>query len=95
MAAYTAQGCAGCHGEPGGAGVIGPNLGGIATRGAETVPGESAEEYIRTSIVNPGAYIVPECPTGPCQPGLMPGTYGQTLAPEELDGLVEYLLTLE
>lgn len=92
---YTAQGCAGCHGAAGGAGVIGPSLAGIATRGAETVPGQSAEEYIRTSIVNPQAYIVPECPTGPCQAGLMPQNYGQTLSPEELDGLVEYLLTFE
>ena len=95
QAVYVAQGCAGCHGEADGAGVIGPSLAGIATRGAETVPGQSAEEYIRTSIVNPQAYIVPECPTGPCQAGLMPQNYGQTLSPEELDGLVEYLLTFE
>jgi mono/diheme cytochrome c family protein len=94
-AAYTAQGCAGCHGEPGGAGLVGPNLGGIATRAGSTVPGLSAEEYIRQSIVQPNAYVVPECPSGPCAPNLMPATYGQTLAPAELDGLVQYLLTLE
>ncbi len=32
-AVYAANGCAGCHGEPGGAGIIGPNLAGVATRG--------------------------------------------------------------
>jgi len=95
-AAYAAKGCAGCHGEPGGAGGgIGPNLGGLATRAGSTVAGQSAEEYIKTSIVNPNAYIVPECPTGACVAGLMPQNFGQTLAPEELDGLVQYMLTLE
>lgn len=95
-AAYAAKGCAGCHGEPGGAGGgIGPNLGGLATRAGSTVAGQSAEEYIHTSIVNPNAYVVPECPTGACAAGLMPQNFGQTLAPEELDGLVQYLLTLE
>lgn len=95
QAVYAAQGCAGCHGEPGGVGVIGPSITGIASRAGDTVPGLSAEEYIRQSIVEPNAFIVPQCPTGPCQPGLMPQNYGQNLAPAELDGLVEYLLTLE
>jgi len=92
-AAYTAQGCAGCHGEPGGAGLVGPNLGGLATRAGSTVPGLSAEEYIHQSIVQPNAYVVPECPSGPCAANLMPQTYEQTLSPAELDGLVQYLLT--
>ncbi len=60
-----------------------------------TVPGLSAQEYIHQSIVQPNAYIVPECPSGPCAPNLMPQTFGQTLSPAELDGLVQYLLTLE
>lgn len=95
MAVYAASGCAGCHGEPGGAGLVGPNLGGLATRAATTVPGLSAEEYIHQSIVEPNAYVVPECPSGPCAPNLMPQTFGQSLSPAELDGLVQYLLTLE
>ena len=94
-ATYAAAGCAGCHGEPGGAGLVGPNLGGIATRAATRVPGLSAEEYIHQSIVQPNAFVVPECPSGPCAPNLMPATYEQTLSPAELDGLVQYLLTLE
>jgi len=59
------------------------------------VPGLSAEEYIHQSIVQPNAFVVPECPSGPCAPNLMPATYEQTLSPAELDGLVQYLLTLE
>lgn len=92
---YTAQGCAGCHGEPGGNGVVGPAITGIASRAGGTVPGLSAEEYIRQSILEPNAFIVPQCPTGPCLPNLMPQDYGQKLSPAELDGLVEFLLTLE
>lgn len=94
-AVYAAQGCAGCHGEPYGAGLIGPNLGGVASRAGDTLPGQSAEEYIHTSIVSPNAYIVPECPNGPCPSGVMPPTYEQNLSEVELDGLVQYLLTLE
>ena len=95
MAVYNAQGCAGCHGESDGVGVIGPSITGIASRAGDTVPGSSAEEYIRQSIVEPNAYIVPQCPTGPCASNLMPQNYGQLLSQQQLDGLVEYLLTLE
>lgn len=94
-AVYAANACASCHGEPGGAGVIGPNLGGIATRGSEEVAGLSAEEYIHQSIIDPNAFIVPQCPAGPCSPNLMPQTFGSTLSEAELNGLVQYLLTLE
>jgi len=95
QALYTSKGCAGCHGEPGGAGIVGPSMTGIATRAGSTVPGQSAEEYIHESIVNPNAYLVPECPTGPCTAGLMPQTFSTLLSPAELDGLVQYLMTLE
>ena len=94
-AVYAANGCAGCHGEPGGAGIIGPNLAGVATRGPEEVPGLTAEEYIHQSIVDPNAFIVAQCPAGPCQPNLMPQTFGTTLSEAELNGFVQYLLTLK
>ena len=93
-AAYTKYGCASCHGVPGGAGVVGPNLGGVATRAKTRVAGQSAEEYIRTSIVNPLAYLAPDCASGPCQP-VMPQNFQRQMAPKELDGLVQYLLTLQ
>lgn len=94
-AVYEAQACAGCHGEPGGAGIIGPNLGGIASRAGSEVPGLSAEEYIHQSIVEPNAFIVAECPTGPCPSNVMPQNFGDKLSDQELNGLVQYLLTLE
>lgn len=95
QAVYENAGCIGCHGEPGGAGIVGPSLGGIASRAGDTVPGLSAEEYILQSIVQPNAYLVPECPTGACVAGLMPQNYSDQLSEQELDGLVQYLLKLE
>ena len=85
---FLASGCAACHAIdslPGAAGAIGPNLTPIGAKG---------EAYIRESIVDPNAVIAEECPTDPCQPGLMPQTFGQSLSQEELDALVAYLLTL-
>lgn len=94
-AVYAKSGCAGCHGEPGSGGLIGPDLAGVATRGATTIAGMSAEDYIHQSIVDPNAHLVPDCPAGPCQPNLMPQTFGTTLSEGELNGLVQYLLTLQ
>src|SRR5262245_58014821 len=50
--------CNQCHSvEPGGNASLGPNLSNIGARGATTVPGQSAEQYLRTSIVDPDVYL--------------------------------------
>ncbi|MER2597965.1 MAG: c-type cytochrome [Caldilineales bacterium] len=97
-AVYAANGCAGCHGDPsiGSAGVVGPTMTGIASRAGNEVSGTSAADYIRQSILQPNAHIVAQCPTGACaNPSVMPATFSTTIPPKQLDGLVEYLLTLE
>jgi mono/diheme cytochrome c family protein len=97
MNLFIARGCGGCHtieGLEGAAGQVGPALTNVATNAATRVEGQSAEEYIRTSIGNPSAYIVPECPTGACA-NVMPQNYGEQLTTQELDDIVTYLLTLE
>jgi len=38
--------------------VLAPSWLGISQRAAERVPGQSAEEYLRASIMSPGAFIV-------------------------------------
>lgn len=74
-------------------------LAGIASRAGSTVPGESAEQYIRTSIVNTNAHLAVGCninaPDEPCAANLMPQDWAQKLTPEQIDDLVAYLLTLK
>jgi mono/diheme cytochrome c family protein len=90
---YRARACLGCHGWPGDGGVTGPDLAGIATNGTDRMPGLTSEQYVRVAILGPSATIAPGCPTGPC-PDMMPRTYGDDLAQEELDAVVAYMMTL-
>jgi hypothetical protein len=46
--------------------------------------------YIRDSVLHPGAYIVEGFPDG-----LMPIDFRDQLAPQDLDAVVAYLLTLK
>lgn len=83
--------CKTCHVvEPDAEPVVGPSLHGIASVAGSRVPGQSAEEYLRESIVDPDAYIVEGY-----QSGIMARTYDQLLTPEQIDSLVAYMLTLE
>jgi len=86
---YRSLGCANCH-EPNLFGQRnGPPLDHIGTVAATRVPGVSAEEYIRQSIVDPGAYVVPGYQDS------MPRGIGRDLSPTDLDALVAYLLSLK
>lgn len=49
-----------------------------------------AVEYIRTSIVDPGAFLVPGFPDH-----LMPRTYGEIYTESEINDLIAYLITLQ
>ena len=44
------------------------------------------EEYVKQSIVDPDTYIVPGF-----QKGVMPATYGDSLSPQVVQALVQYL----
>lgn len=90
---YGSRDCLGCHGWPGRGGITGPDLAGIAARGAQQMPGLDAEAYIRVSLLAPSAYIANNCPPGPC-PDMMPRDYGSQLSQREIELLVRYLLTL-
>ena len=92
---YAALGCAGCHGLPEqeGSNTIAPWLGNIAEVGATRVEGQSAENYVYHSILDPNAFIAPDCPAGPCNdPSLMPSDFGTRLTPQEMADLLAYLL---
>ena len=86
---YRSMGCANCH-EPNLFGQrLGPPLDHIGPVAANRRPGLSAEEYIRQSILDPGAYVVPGYQDS------MPRDLGRDLAPTDLDALVAYLLSLK
>jgi hypothetical protein len=54
------------------------------------VSGVSAEDYLRQSILEPDAYLVKGYPAS-----VMPKVWGEQLSEEQVNGLVEYLLTLK
>jgi cytochrome c oxidase subunit 2 len=79
---FTAQGCSGCHtlAAAGSTADVGPNL-------DEVLPDRSAAE-IRNSIIDPDSELSPGFGRG-----IMPDNFGEALDPDELDTLVEYLVT--
>ncbi len=82
--------CATCHHFDTEAQLIGPGLLNVSVRAASRVPGESAYDYIHTSIVNPGAFVVPGFPDG-----LMPKTYKDVWTEEQINDIIAYLYTLK
>ena len=83
--------CKQCHSvEPGGDASLGPNLSNIGVRAGATVLGQTAAEYLRTSIVDPDAHL-----SGGFQDGLMYRRYGRALTAGQIDDLVAYMLTLK
>jgi hypothetical protein len=90
-------GCDNCHliGDMGEAGKVGPDLSSIGLLASQRVAGQSATEFLRTSIVDPIAHIAPDCPNGPCLAGIMPGDYARRLTAEQIDMLVDFLLELK
>ena len=90
------SGCGSCHqiGALGEQHKVGPDLSGIGLVADSRIPGLSAEEYLRQSILDPNAYIVADCPNGPCIPNIMPRDYASRLSPAQLELVIDYLLTM-
>ncbi|MFY9826314.1 MAG: cytochrome c [Thermoanaerobaculia bacterium] len=87
--------CSACHGDPHvpGSNNIGPHLGGIGVVAASRIKGKPAEQYIYESILQPDAFIAPECKNGaPCQsPSAMP-EYSTLINLQDAADLLAYLL---
>ncbi len=97
LTAFNKGDCATCHtipGLPDAKGQVGPDLSGIGVSAATRLSGYSATEYIRESILEPNAFIVPECPLGDCPAGVMPQSFAGSLSEADLDAIVSYLSTL-
>jgi len=79
---FATNGCSGCHtlaaAEAGG--TVGPDL-------DEVLPGQTAAE-IEESIVDPEAKVEKGYPAG-----VMPTTFKSSIDPQEMEQLVEYLIT--
>ncbi|MEB2286855.1 MAG: cytochrome c [Anaerolineae bacterium] len=78
--------CAACHGAAEG---VGPSLTAMRDRAPTVVAGLSAQDYIRQSIVEPGAFVVEG------YQDVMPKNYGETLTAEEIDGLITFILEFD
>jgi nitric oxide reductase subunit C len=94
--------CFTCHSASPGVVLAGPPVAGMARRAAEVVESgkytgsaTNAEEYIRESILEPHAHIT-EGPDFYAVNGrsIMPDNYGESLTPEQIDHLVDYLMSL-
>jgi mono/diheme cytochrome c family protein len=82
-------GCGVCHSTERGDDGVGPSLYGVADAAATRRPGMDAAAYLRESVLDPDAFIVPGYRAGQMLP-----TYRERLSDAEVDALVEYLLTL-
>lgn len=81
-----ATNCAACHNIDDQM-LVGPGLGGVATKAGNRVPGQSADDYLLNSIKNPGDFLVDGySPIMPAFP---------QLSASDLDNLVAYLKTLQ
>lgn len=82
-------GCVTCHSLDEDVNLVGPSMFGLGDRAGVQVPGMSAVDYVRESIVDPDAYVVEGYSAG-----LMVTVWEETLSEEQIDSLVEFLLGL-
>jgi len=104
QASFQKAGCVACHvipGIAGATGTIGPGSNDL-TKSFEVLldsgeyngTADSLNAYIQESVTSPDTFISPDCPTGPCVPGLMPSNLGDLLSSSELQAVIDYLASL-
>ena len=89
---FVSMGCAGCHNldEPqtdDNRGPVAPNMGNLIDHGSQRVDGQTAEEYVYNSIVNPNSFVVESYLAN-----VMPQNLSVLMTEEEIQGLVAWLL---
>jgi caa(3)-type oxidase subunit IV len=77
------QNCAMCHDGQSG---VGPPFSGMVDRADTRVRGESAQQYIHESIVDPSAYVV----SG--YQDMMPKNFAQKFSDQQINALVAYIM---
>lgn len=88
--ANGAPACVTCHVVDSSAAGVGPSLLGLNSIADTRVDGLSAADYVRQSILHPNEYVV-----GGYIAGVMYQNYEGQLSTDEVDSLVEYVLSLE
>ncbi|MCA9968566.1 MAG: c-type cytochrome, partial [Anaerolineales bacterium] len=90
IAIIEQAGCFACHrlDHLGRGGKLGPSWSELPAAAAGRIANLPAEDYVRQSILQPAAFIVPGYEEG----SVMPSNFGELLTPEEIDMLVAYLL---
>ncbi|HEX2828034.1 MAG TPA: cytochrome c [Burkholderiales bacterium] len=98
----ASSGCFACHSVAPGVNLAGPTLAGIGTRAEATLKNpaykgaaKDAVGYVRESITDPHAYLVPGATYSANGRSFMPDHFGKTLQPAQIDDLVAYLTTLK
>ena len=93
--------CNACHSVAPGVNMAGPTLAGVGARAVQIIEtpeyqgdAQDAESYIRESIVEPNAHLVPGAMYSAGSTSFMPDTYGQDLTEEQIEQLVAYLASL-
>ena len=86
----TQAGCMTCHSLEPSVTMLGPSLGKIGVEAGSRVPGVSAEDYLRRSILEPDADVAEGF-----TPGIMPKALADELSEQQLNDLVAFMLTLE
>ncbi|MEZ4669202.1 MAG: c-type cytochrome [Anaerolineae bacterium] len=77
--------CSTCHSLTPNVVIVGPSLAGVAARAGERVAGTNAEEYLRTSIIHPEAFIVPGFEN------VMQKNFGDVLTSDQINDLIAFL----
>jgi cytochrome c oxidase subunit 2 len=87
-AVFKNNGCGACHTltAASATGKIGPDLDKLGQWAAQAK--QPLESFVKTSITDPNAYIQPGFPKN-----VMPGTFGASLSQQQLDALVQYLIS--
>jgi nitric oxide reductase subunit C len=95
-------GCFACHSTVAGVNLVGPSLAGIAERAAARIKSPDyhgtatdAASYIRESILDPSAYLVPGPNYSSKGQSMMPPGFATSLTTPQIDGIVAYLMTLK
>lgn len=102
--------CGLCHTIPGlenAVGTIGPDLTAMWDRATASIGSQdytggagTVQEYVRESILTPNAYLAQDCPaseggTAPCRASIMPPNFGERLTAQQMEVMVDFLLSLQ